>query len=144
MLWVPTVRLLVPQVAVRLLPLPLSAAALQPLIIPPPSVKLTLPVGLVPVTVAVKVTGVPTGAGVSEVASVVVVAGKPVAATPQASISVMREYEARALVTLMRMRSVVNAVKVTLRLTRLLPLTEPRVTQAEPFQPCTAKCGDAI
>ena len=35
------------------------------------------------------------------------------------------------------MRSVVYAAKFTVRLTRLLPLTLPSVTQAEPFQPCT-------
>ena len=38
------------------------------------SVKLTLPVGFVPVTVAVKVTAVPTVAGLPELVSVVVVA----------------------------------------------------------------------
>ena len=37
MLWVPTASALVVQVAVRLLPLPASATALQPLIAAPPS-----------------------------------------------------------------------------------------------------------
>src|SRR4051812_41217687 len=123
MLWLPTPRLVVGHVAVRLLPVPLGAAALQPLIDTPPSVKLTLPVGLVPVTVAVNVTVLPTAAGVPDVASVVVVAGKLAAATPQASISVMREYWTNAFVTLMRIRSVVKAAKVTVRLTSVLPLT---------------------
>ena len=41
--------------------------------------------------------------------------------------------------TLMRMRSVVVALKLTVRLTRLLPLTVPRVTQALPIQPWTVK-----
>ena len=40
---------------------------------------------------------------------------------------------------LTRMRSVVKAVKLTLRLTRLLPLTVASVTQEEPFQPWTVK-----
>ena len=33
----------------------------------------------------------------------------------------------------------VVAAKLTVRLTRLLPLTVPRVTQAVPFQPWTVK-----
>ena len=37
------------------------------------------------------------------------------------------------------MRSVVKGAKVTVRLTRLLPVTVPSVTQAEPVQPCTVK-----
>ena len=76
--------------AVRLLPLPVSATAVQPVIALPSSVKPTLPVGLVPFTVAVKVTLAPAGAGLSELASVVVVGvgppGPPVAV--QASTSV--------------------------------------------------------
>ena len=40
---------------------------------------------------------------------------------------------------LTRMRSVLKAAKLTVRLTRLLPLTAPRVTQAAPFHPCTWK-----
>src|SRR5207244_48145 len=104
----------------------------------PPSVKLTPPVGFVPVTEAVKVTAAPTVDGLSELASTVVV--EPTAAsTPHASISVMQEYGLSALLILTRIRSVVNAVKVTLRLTRLLPLTVARVIQAEPFQPWTVK-----
>ena len=39
----------------------------------------------------------------------------------------------------MRMRSVATAAKVTVRLTRLLPVTVACVTQAEPFQVCTWK-----
>ena len=87
MLWLPTVRLLVLQVAVLLLPVPESTAAPQPPIGVPPSVKLTLPVGALPVTVAVKVTPAPSVDGLSELESVVVVGGR----TPQASTSVMRE-----------------------------------------------------
>ena len=73
MLCAPTARLLVLQVTVRVLPVPTSAAGAQ--IALPPSVKLTLPVGLVPVTVAVKVTLLPTVAGVGALPSVVVVGG---------------------------------------------------------------------
>src|SRR6266567_7950128 len=50
------------------------------------------------------------------------------ALTPQASTSVMRDDEASAPVILMRMRSVVYCAKLTVRLTRLLPLTLPSVT----------------
>ena len=46
--------------AVRELPVPASATALQPEIEVPPSVKFTIPVGVVPVTVAVKVVFEPT------------------------------------------------------------------------------------
>ena len=57
--------------AVRLLPDPLSATVAQPEIELPPSVKLTLPVGAKPLTVAVKVTPAPTVEGLSELASAV-------------------------------------------------------------------------
>ena len=73
MLCVAAVSALVLHAAVLLLPLPASAMALQPLIELPPSLKLTLPVGLLPATVAVKVTLVPTVDGFFELASVVVV-----------------------------------------------------------------------
>lgn len=66
MLCVAAVRALVLQAAVLLLPLPVSAIALQPVIELPPSVKLTLPVGLLPATVAVKVTLLPKAEGLSE------------------------------------------------------------------------------
>ena len=46
-----------------------SATAPQPVIVLPPSVNATLPVGAVPVTVAVKVTLVPTTDGLAELAS---------------------------------------------------------------------------
>ena len=73
MLWVPVPRLLVPQTAVRALVVPpVKATALQPLIVLPPSVKATLPVGAVPVTVAVKVTLVPTTTGLAELANAAV------------------------------------------------------------------------
>ncbi len=71
----PAARLLVVQAAVRVLPLPDRARLVQPVRAEPPSARLTLPVGLLPVTVAVRVTGVPTVDGLSELASVVVVAG---------------------------------------------------------------------
>jgi hypothetical protein len=59
MLCVATVSVLVMHAAVLLLPLPASATALQPLIELTPSLKLTLPVGAIPTTVAVKVTPTP-------------------------------------------------------------------------------------
>jgi hypothetical protein len=55
-----------------MLPLPPTAAAEQPLIDVEPSMKLTVPVGETPLTVAVKVTVVPTVDGVSDVAIPVV------------------------------------------------------------------------
>ena len=72
MLCVVAVSVLVLQAAVLLLPLPASATALQPLIELAPSLKLTLPVGLLPATVAVKVTLLPTVDGFFELATVVV------------------------------------------------------------------------
>ena len=71
----PAARLLVVQAAMRVLPLPDSARPVQPESALPPSARLTLPVGLVPVTLAVRVTGVPTVDGLSELDSDVVVAG---------------------------------------------------------------------
>ena len=73
MLWVPALRLLVLHDAVLVLAAPPgNATALQPRALPP-SVNATLPVGAAPLTVAVKVTFAPTGDGVPELASVVVV-----------------------------------------------------------------------
>ncbi len=74
MLRVPAAREDVEQAAVRVLPLPASATALQPVIDAPPLVKLTVPVGAIPVTDAVNVTLAPTADGFAELASVVVVA----------------------------------------------------------------------
>ena len=72
MLCVPTDSVLVVHAAVLLLPLPASATALQPAIEAPPSLKLTLPVGAMPTTVAVKVTLAPNVDGFIELATVVV------------------------------------------------------------------------
>ena len=58
--------------AVRVLPEPARATALQPEIELPPSVKLTLPVGLKPVTAAVKVTLAPATDGLADVDSAAV------------------------------------------------------------------------
>ena len=66
MLCVPPASALVAHCAIRELPVPLSATAEQPLIDAPPSLKLTVPVGAVPVTVAVKVTIAPNVEGFSE------------------------------------------------------------------------------
>src|SRR4029078_7371344 len=77
MLCVAALSALVLHAAVLLLPLPASATALQPLIEFAPSLKLTLPVGLLPAMVAVNVTLVPTVEGFFELASVVVVGAGP-------------------------------------------------------------------
>ena len=74
MLWLPTARPLVVHAAVRVLPLPLSATALQPEMEVPPSVKFTVPVGALPLTVAVNATLAPTTDGLAELESVVLVA----------------------------------------------------------------------
>jgi len=66
MLCVATLRLLVAQVAVRILPEPVSATAEHAAIEVAPSLKLTVPVGALPLTVAVKVTLVPAVDGVNE------------------------------------------------------------------------------
>ena len=81
MLCVAAVSALVLHAAVRLFPLPASAMALQPLIEFAPSLKLTLPVGLLPAMVAVNVTLVPTVDGFFELASAVVVCAGPTALT---------------------------------------------------------------
>ena len=74
MLCVPTARLLVLQRAVLTVALPFLASATEAhlLIVLAPSVKATVPVGALPVTLAVKVTRAPTDDGLSELASVVV------------------------------------------------------------------------
>ena len=59
------------------MPLPARATAEQPLIELAPSLKLTDPVGLVPVTVAVKVTLAPTVEGLEELPSAVVLGPPP-------------------------------------------------------------------
>lgn len=78
MLWVPAASVEVAQDAVRIFPLPVSVAAEQPPMDVDPSLKLTDPVGALPLTVAVNVTLAPTVEGVSEVAMPVVL---PVALT---------------------------------------------------------------
>ena len=77
MLCAPAVRVLVVHAAVRLLPLPVNATAEQAAIDAAPSLKLTVPVGLVPATVAVNVALVPMVDGLAELESVVVVAAPP-------------------------------------------------------------------
>src|ERR1700694_5883100 len=61
------------------------------------------------------------------------------ALTPHASTSVMRDDEFSAPVMLIRMRLVVYCAKLTVRLTRLLPLTLPSVSHELPFQAWTLK-----
>jgi hypothetical protein len=74
MLWTPTASAEVAHAAVRELPEPVRATAEQPESELPPSLKLTLPVGALPVTVAVNVTLWPCVEGLSVLAMVVVVA----------------------------------------------------------------------
>src|SRR5437867_3071315 len=88
MLCAPADRLAVLQTAVLLLPLPVRPAAAQPEMDAPLSVKLTVPVGLLPDTVAVKVTVLPTVAGLAELASVVDVLARVVVASVTASMKV--------------------------------------------------------
>lgn len=78
MLGTPAARVLMLHVAVLVLPEPLRTTPPQPESVVPPSVKLTVPVGKAPATVAVKMTFAPTSAGLAELDSVVVVT--PVAA----------------------------------------------------------------
>ena len=60
--------------AVRVLPEPASATALQPLIELAPSLKFTLPVGAAPLTAAVKVTFTPKVEGLAELDRIVLLA----------------------------------------------------------------------
>src|SRR4029079_18844169 len=73
MAWLPTLKLLLVQVAADALPPPDSATALQPASALPLSLKLTVPVGATPLTVAVNTTLVPALAGLAELPSPVVV-----------------------------------------------------------------------
>src|SRR5436190_432200 len=134
---VPLAAKLVAHCAVRTLPDPVNGTAPQPVIEEPPFVKATAPVGFEAVTVAVKITFLRTRVGLSELASVVPGAGGPLGV--QASTSVRKEYVPAALLMTTRILLVLVAVKDTVRLTRLLPETEPSVAQAEPFQACTSK-----
>lgn len=74
MLCVPAANAAVLHVAVRVLPIPLSAAVPQPAILDPPSVKFTVPVGALPVTDAVNVTLAPAIDGLVPLVTPVVVA----------------------------------------------------------------------
>ena len=74
MLCVPAESPGVAQVAVREFPLPVTTAAEHPEMDVLPSLKLTVPVGDTPVTVAVNVTLDPIGEGFAELATLVVVA----------------------------------------------------------------------
>ena len=77
MLCAPEARSLLLQVAVRVSPVPERLLAEQPLIGAPPSMKVTVPVGADPVTLAVQRTFVPWPAGLSELVRVVVVLTRP-------------------------------------------------------------------
>jgi hypothetical protein len=60
-----------------------TETAAQPVIVVPESLKLTVPVGTEPATVAVSVTAAPSAAGFAELASVVVVAVGDLGVNPQ-------------------------------------------------------------
>src|SRR5262245_3761264 len=75
--WLPTASVFVLQIAVRVLPLPVSVTTLQPGIVLPLSMNAMLPVGFAPMTVAVNVTVMPTSAGFAELTSVVDVGAAP-------------------------------------------------------------------
>ena len=72
MLRVPAASADVEHCAVRVLPAPASATAPQPAIVAPSTVKLTVPVGATPATLAVNVTDAPTTDGLAELAMPVV------------------------------------------------------------------------
>jgi hypothetical protein len=72
MLCVAALKALVVHAAVLLLPLPASAIALQPVIELAPSLKLMVPVGAIPLMVAVNVTLAPAVEGFFELMTVVV------------------------------------------------------------------------
>ena len=74
MLCVPAVSALVAHAAVLVLPLPESATAVHPAMAFDPSLNFTLPVGLLPVTLAVKLTLAPATDGLAELDTAVVVA----------------------------------------------------------------------
>src|SRR3984893_11561919 len=73
MVCVPKLNAAVLHTAVRVLPAPASAAAPQPPMVLPPSVKFRVPVGPLPVTDAVNVTPAPTDDGFAELDRAVVV-----------------------------------------------------------------------
>jgi hypothetical protein len=78
MLCVPAAKLLVLHVAFFVFTAPAGkATAPQPLIVVPPSVKLTLPVGAIPLTVVVNVTLVPADEGFELLDSIVVLVVTP-------------------------------------------------------------------
>src|SRR5215472_10528800 len=93
MLCEPTARVLVAHCAVRTLPLPVTATAEQPAIEFAPSSKFTVPVGDVAVIVAVKVTFAPAVEGLSELASVVVLAVALLLVSESASMKVVLSVE---------------------------------------------------
>ena len=86
MVKVPLVEKLVVHVAVFVLPEPLKATDPQPAIVTPLLVKATVPIGLVAVTVAVKVTSQPRRAGLEELVRVTVSATGPITACDSAGL----------------------------------------------------------
>src|SRR5438105_15428178 len=137
MLCVPTLRLLVLQVAILLLAVPLGRAmAPHPVRVAPSAVKPTLPVGALAVTVAVKVTLAPGLDGLAEEVSAVI---DDALLVVHASTSVTRDHALSALVILMRIPSLGYEEKLTVSLASFWSLTVPSTTQLAPSQPCTVK-----
>jgi hypothetical protein len=145
MLCVAAVRALVLHAAVLLLPLPARTTAEQPLIELAPSLKLTLPVGANPPTVAVNVTLAPTADGFDELAIVAVLVALLTtcdsAALVDAELLASPPYEATILCVATVSVLIVHAAVLLLPLpasaTALQPVTEPpsAVKATEPVGP---------
>ena len=130
MLCVPAARVVVEHVAVRVLPLPArKATAEQPVIEVPPSVKLTVPVGDKPVTVAVKVTLDPTVDGLPELDTVVDVADFTACVSVGLVEPTLLESPAYTATMLRVPAASVDVAQVAVR---ILPLP-PRATAEQPL-----------
>src|SRR2546429_247949 len=144
---VPVLRLLVEHTAERVLPLPLRAIAAQPAMELPPSVKLTLPVGLKPVTEAVNVTLVPAAEGLAELDSVVVVATTLLEPSVTASTKVVRSLgsvPANVSVCaplLTTEKPMLNAAKLPLAGDTRLPIWAPSTVTLTGCTPQQVRCA---
>src|SRR5437660_964785 len=132
MLCVPAARLAVLHVAVFALAPPAgSATTPQPLSVLPSAVTATLPVGALPVTVAVKVTLVPTVDGLSELVSVVVLGARLLEVSVTLSMKVvlsLGSVPVNAIVcapVLATENEILNAVKLVLAGATRLPICVP-------------------
>src|SRR6266516_168893 len=147
MLRVPTASPLVLHCAVRALPLPESATAPQPLSVALSALKATLPVGALPVTVAVKVTLVPTVDGLSELAIVVVLATTMIELSVTASMNVVRSLgsvPANLSVCaplLTTEKAMLNAAKLPLAGDTKLPIWAPSTVTLTGCTPQQVRCA---